>query len=877
MARSAAIQPSQPIDGSLANCTDFILSIVGIDIDIPDPGWVWVNPAQKFRDVTGLVENSKVSHTDFPAVHDSHDQNTDILVDPGQDDILSDVNRPNNEDPVADPSELLTPTSLELEWEIGTFPSETGANAPERFFPKWAWPNTGDRVWANGHWIFDCGHGKEVAGVVHHRTEIHPARAIASMRDQVRVLPGTGTTPVPVTATDLYIHGRAGFVVDILNCGMDIIADADPDTCPTKTTPIDDNFEFDIHLPPKPAPTAVLATFVETGPGNTINIAPALEPTPASDPTSLHVTIPLDGSGVSPNDVYARHIYAGWVFPPDPPLRHLKLTLNQMDLHEDHETDPGDCECTFFWMNVDRSLTNEWIRLVDFATGDMNDYDDDGGFGDGEMDFAGATFDFYVRDGQNFSVRANGYDQDCLDDYFGDHHFDIDTFLDCYLLAAIELNPGDNDRFASLSAAFGPPGYGVGAQDVTASGEYELEFTIEEIPLAAEEDSADLRLTKICKPDDIGQAGQPITCTIFVDNSGPGLPRNVVVHDTLLTNASPDHYTILTPTFTFGGGLGSVPCVMTPPNQFTCDLGTVPIGGRATITSIIIPEEGGDYNNEAHVTTDSTDPNSANNLAVDGLTVISVADLAITKTATPNPVTAGTRLTYTLTISNLGPSTATNVIVEDLLPAGVSAISVSGSGGATCHFGVPGDSSRPTVCVFGSLAPLATATMTIVVNVDPGIALNLHNDARVHSATFDPNNSNNFAGVNTSVLVGDLKIVKTSDADIYSPSSTIRYTIAVENRGPSDATDVVVIDHLPDVKQAGYIFDTGDCTLSGLTLTCDLGDLPAGTTAAFNLYFRVNGSKGEVVNTASVTSSSFDPTPGNNSSTRVVLIKGGIH
>ncbi len=890
-----SVRPDAPIDGSLANCTDFILSIVGIDIDIPDPGWVWVDPAQKFRDVTGVVEKSKITHTDFPAVHDSHDQNTDILVDPGQDNILSDVNRPNNEDPVADPSQLLTPTSIELEWEIGTFPTETGRNAPERFFPKWAWPNEGDRVWANGHWIFDCGHGKDVAGVTHYRTEIHPARAIASMRDQARALPGTGTTPVPVTATDLYIHGRAGFVVDVLNCGMDIIADANPDACATKTTPIDDNFEFDIPLPPKPSPTAVLATFMENGPGNTIGIAPVLEPTPTGDPTSIHVTVPLAGSGVTPDDVYARHIYAGWVFPPDQPLRHFKVTLTRMHLNDDNEVDPGDCECTFFWMNVDRA-PNEWVRLVDFEIptdrdvgilcpdqdlNTMNDFDGADGLicaGNGNLNMSGPTYNFYARDGQSFTVRANGYDQDCLDAHFGDHHFVISTFLDCYFLAAFELDAGDNDAFPNLEATFSPPDYGVGPQTVEAGDLYNLQFTIEEIPPTAGEDTADLRLTKICKPDDIGLAGQPITCTIFVDNPGPGLPRNVVVHDTLLTNVDPSHYTIVTPTFTFSGGSAvGVPCDMTPPNQFACELGTVPIGGRATVTSFIIPDEGGDYNNEAHVSTDSTDPNLANNQAVDGLTVLPVADLALTQSDVPDPVTAGTRLTYTLSITNQGPSTATNVVVEDVLPAEVSAVSVSGSGGAACHFGVPGDPVRPTVCAYGSLAPSSTATMIIVVTVDPGIARVLHNDARVHSDVLDPNNSNNLAGEDTTVTVADLRIVKTSDADIYRPSSTVKYTIAVENTGPSDAANVVVTDDLPDVKQAVYVFDTAGCTKSDLTLTCNLGSLSAGGTTSFNVYVTVRGSKGEIVNTASVASSTFDPTLSNNSSTRVVLIKGGIH
>jgi len=487
VAEAQLVAIGTPIDGSLARpaCADFKLDLGLADIDIDDPGWVWVNRAlpgaPKFRSVTGVVTRSKVTHTDFPAVHDSHDQNTDILVDPGQEDILSDVGKD-------DPNDPRSPDTLELEWEMGTFPTETGKNAAERFFPKWAWPSVGDRVWANGHWIFDCGHAVEKSGKQHFRTEIHPARAIASMRQQVRTLPGT--TLVPVTATDLYIHGRAGFIVDVLNCGQGIILSSNPDSCPTKSTPIDENFEFDIPMPPKPTPTAALVTFVEDGPANTIGISPILEPRPADNPTSVHVTIPLAGSGVTPDDVYARKIYIGWNVPPTTPLRHFRVTLNKMDLHDDKEADPGDCECTFFWMNVDRSPENEWIRLVDFAvptdcgffcTNTMNDYDSDEGFGNGELKFSGAVFDFFVLEGQSFTIRANGYDQDCLDDYFGNHSFQLRTFLDCYLASG--LNAGDNDPFHSFEATFGPPDYGVGLQDITAGVEYELEFTIEELPV----------------------------------------------------------------------------------------------------------------------------------------------------------------------------------------------------------------------------------------------------------------------------------------------------------------------------------------------------------------------------------------------------------
>jgi uncharacterized repeat protein (TIGR01451 family) len=47
-----------------------------------------------------------------------------------------------------------------------------------------------------------------------------------------------------------------------------------------------------------------------------------------------------------------------------------------------------------------------------------------------------------------------------------------------------------------------------------------------------------------------------------------------------------------------------------------------------------------------------------------------VADLSITQADDPDPVSAGANVTYTLSISNAGPSTATNLTVTDTLPAG---------------------------------------------------------------------------------------------------------------------------------------------------------------------------------------------------------------
>ncbi len=87
------------------------------------------------------------------------------------------------------------------------------------------------------------------------------------------------------------------------------------------------------------------------------------------------------------------------------------------------------------------------------------------------------------------------------------------------------------------------------------------------------------------------------------------------------------------------------------------------------------------------------------------LQLASHADLSITKSGSPNPVTIGQNLTYTITITNTGPDPATNVILTDTLPA--DAEFVSASTGCSQIGGV-------VTCDLDTIAPGVT-TVTIVV------------------------------------------------------------------------------------------------------------------------------------------------------------------
>jgi uncharacterized repeat protein (TIGR01451 family) len=382
-------------------------------------------------------------------------------------------------------------------------------------------------------------------------------------------------------------------------------------------------------------------------------------------------------------------------------------------------------------------------------------------------------------------------------------------------------------------------------------------------------ESADLRLTKTCKPDTPAPTGSVAFCDLRVDNLGPSDAQNVVVTDTIVSNVP----------FTITSVVGAV-CVPAAPIgptlsvTLTCNLGTVAAGTGVTIHVHFSSNSAGDINDTATVTSTTPDPNTANNTATGRVSFAASADLAITKIGSPNPVVAGTNVTYTINVSNGGPSIATNVVVKDTIPAEVSVLTVTPSTG-TCTAGFPGNPLQPLTCTIDSMAVSGSATIIVVAKVNSNVPNGtvINNNATVSSAAADSNNGNNSATAAVTVNASaDLAITKTSDAATYKPSSIVTYTVQVTNQGPSDALAVIVTDNLPTTQQAIYQSDTGGCTISALTLTCNFGNMPVGTSKSFNIYELVHGSRGQVSNTASVASSTTDPNGANNTATRVVTV-----
>jgi uncharacterized repeat protein (TIGR01451 family)/CSLREA domain-containing protein len=240
------------------------------------------------------------------------------------------------------------------------------------------------------------------------------------------------------------------------------------------------------------------------------------------------------------------------------------------------------------------------------------------------------------------------------------------------------------------------------------------------------------------------------------------------------------------------------------------------------------------------------------------------ADLVVSKTATPTVVLAGQVVTYVVTVTNTGPSTANNVVITDVLQGGATFGGVvATSGGATLS------SSTSTAVTFTVSALPVGGLAVVVYSIIAPPTGTITNTVTVAATEFDPQPANNTATVTTPVIpVANLSISKapsfpTAIAGTITPSAQLTYTILVTNSGPSSANSVTVTDNLP----AGLTFvsATGSgwsCSNSGQTVTCTVSSLSMGAAPAIQIVASAPVTPGLVLtNTAVVNAATFPNTP----------------
>jgi uncharacterized repeat protein (TIGR01451 family) len=336
--------------------------------------------------------------------------------------------------------------------------------------------------------------------------------------------------------------------------------------------------------------------------------------------------------------------------------------------------------------------------------------------------------------------------------------------------------------------------------------------------------------------------GSNVTYTVSANNDGPSDAHAVTVTDLLPNGLTFVSATPSQGTYTSGTGAWAIGTL--------ADTQTVTLALVATVNSsqAIV--------NQASVTAQTeADPNRSNNSALVAINAPGLADVQLQETVDDDTPANGQNVTFTVSAHNDGPTAATNVVVTDGTPAGLTFVSATPSQGTY--------TSGTGTWNVGTIASGATPTLTVVATVTTTSPIFRIVQKTQNEPDYVSDNDTDSVSLNDNT-VADLAMSMVASQEPVPQGATFTYTITVSNHGPASATSVVVTDTLP----AGVTLNSATATQGSCggttTVTCTLGTLPDGLSA--NVVLVVTKTVGgNVSNTASVTAAETDPFMPNNS------------
>jgi uncharacterized repeat protein (TIGR01451 family) len=378
-----------------------------------------------------------------------------------------------------------------------------------------------------------------------------------------------------------------------------------------------------------------------------------------------------------------------------------------------------------------------------------------------------------------------------------------------------------------------------------------------------------------------GGGGGTSTFDLSITKNGPAVVASGVTatYTLQITNPGPTSAANVTVTDVMPAGLTLLSASVQPANALT--LGVTPASLVATTASLavgvtnitlVVQVTGGagtTITNVASVATTTTETSVANNVASFATRVVG-ADLSLTKRG-PVTMAAGGTASYVLTISNSGPSTAANVTVTDVMPAGLTLVSASVVSGSFTLISTPGalTAVAPTMA-------MGSAVIALTVAVGDAVTGSVTNVARVTSTTSDTQPNNNTGTVTSALLGADLVITKLGPPTITA-AGTATYTLVIANYGPSSAGNVTVTDVMP----SGLTLIGASSTSNSVTMVAEPEKFAAtatvlriGSTVTVTLTVQAAyTATGTVTNIATITSTTPDPTATNNIGSASSVIK----
>ena len=379
----------------------------------------------------------------------------------------------------------------------------------------------------------------------------------------------------------------------------------------------------------------------------------------------------------------------------------------------------------------------------------------------------------------------------------------------------------------------------------TSSGTRELNFednlvhpTLQILP------TADLTLTGPTLTGPV-PVGQPLEVWLQVTNRGPFAASAAAV-----TADLPPATTLVTAALSQGEWTVEA-------GRFRAALGALGVDEATTVTLTLRPEQPGPWQLTARATAAEPDPDPTNNQTTTGVEVRPVTDLQLTWQPAPGPVALGAAFTNVLRLVNRGS-----------VPATALAARIESGPGQTLRAAAPsaGEAAPEAGGVNWSLmelAPGAEATLELAWQADATGSLT--NTATVTAFEFDAHPEDNTAAVGVEArAVADLALVFSPPAGRVVLGVPAQYAFTLTNRGPVEATQVVLTHPVPaGLTVRALVATQGTVELAEDRVVAALGTLAAEATATVTLEFEA-AAPAAVSGQAAVTAFEVDPEPGDN-------------
>ncbi|MGH1053339.1 DUF11 domain-containing protein [Bacillus cytotoxicus] len=350
-----------------------------------------------------------------------------------------------------------------------------------------------------------------------------------------------------------------------------------------------------------------------------------------------------------------------------------------------------------------------------------------------------------------------------------------------------------------------------------------------------------------------------LTYTVNITNNG-----NVVANNVIFVDSIPSGTTFVENSVTINGVAqpGASPANSVNLGSIN-PLQTIVVGFQVRVTSTPftnpIPNRASVIFN--FIETPGQEPISEQATSNTVFTTIMIGDIRARKTVDKSFATINDILTYTVTIENIGNTTATNIMFQDSIPSGtifiqnsvtidgisqpgvhpeigftIANISAGGSRRITFQVQIASSPSGDTVVNTGNV----TARFIIDPNRPP-ITINRQTNTVI-----------------TQINVGELNVVKEVNTQQAGVGNTLTYTITVQNTGNIPLTNVF----FQDTVSTAVSFIENSVTINGVAQSglnptggFPLPDIPAGQSVVitFQVFIEQNPENEEVLNQANVT------------------------